>query len=299
MEDKHCFIIGLPNAGKSTFLAALWYSLFHCKNNKMKYSKLEGNLNYLKTLSNTWANVQVLNRTLPGEEKENLAITLERGDSQLRLNLPDRSGETFQSHYTNRKISKDLMAYIYKADAIMLFINVADVKDITYHSDMDSDILGEVEDETESKDENETNRTSEDEGDGTKHQAFLRDEKNDPMQVQIVDLLQFIETIRDEKSVKLGVILSAWDQLMGSEYESTPELFVKKKMSLLWQFLQSNHQLFKCEYWGISAQGGTLEPENVEKLQNYLDPTERIFVLANDGQKSKDITEPIDSLLGD
>lgn len=279
MEDKQCFIIGLPNAGKSTFLAALWYSLFHGKNNKLKYHKLEGNLAYLQKLSSNWANAQVLNRTIPGEEKENITLMLKRGDMEFELNLPDRSGETFQNHYTNRTMSEDLATYISESEAMMLFINTMDVKDITFHADLGSDLLGTGNDIT------------------TSHES--RDIKNDPMQVQLVDLLQFVEHIRKGEMIKLGVMLSAWDELIGSEYESAPESFVQKRMSLLWQFLRSNSQIFECQYWGVSAQGGKIEPENMDELLGYLDPTERIFLVNNNGQRSKDITEPIDCLLGE
>lgn len=279
MEDRRCFILGLPNAGKSTFLAALWYSLFHGKNNKLRYSKLDGNLTYLQKLSSTWANAKILNRTVPGEEKENISLLLEGGGQEFRLNLPDLSGETFRNHYTNRTMSKELAEYINEAEAVILFINTVDIKDILFHADFGSDLLGE--------------------GDNSLPSYEGRAVENDPMQVQLVDLLQFLEYIREGKLIKLGIMLSAWDEVVGSEYENKPELLVEKRMPLLWQFLKSNPQLFRCKYWGVSAQGGQLDVDGAEKLLEHSDPTDRIFLVNNDGQRSKDITAPIDCLLGE
>lgn len=280
MNDKRCFIVGLPNAGKTTFLAALWYSLVNSKNNILQLYKLTGNKKYLQSISEAWANVQKLSRTMPVAEKLNLEIALRCNDSLFTLNLPDLSGETFQNHYTERKMSKDIAEYIIEADAILLFINTTEVKDIIFHSDLDSDIIGESDEIP-------------------KVSTIIRDVKNDPMAVQLVDILQFIEELREKKCVKLGIMLSAWDEWTETEFERVPELFVQKKMSLLWQYLHSNSQIFQCQYWGISAQGGTMENGNDEILQNYFDQTERIFLIANDGSESKDITVPIFNLLGE
>lgn len=64
---------------------------------------------------------------------------------------------------------------------------------------------------------------------------------------------------------------------------------------MVWQYLFSNEQLFNCEFWGISAQGGDLADESVkEQMLDYENAIERIIVVNED---SNEITHDITVLL--
>ena len=117
------------------------------------------------------------------------------------------------------------------------------------------------------------------------------DEKYVHEQVQYVMLLQDISKIKKGK-IKIKVIISAWDAYKDAK---CPSNLLKNKLPLVWQYLFSNEQLFNCEFWGISAQGGDLADESVkEQMLDYENAIERIIVVNED---SNEITHDITVLL--
>lgn len=96
--NKNFFIMGAPNAGKSTYLAALWHSI----NQKgiatsLTLKKMTGDLQYLYQLEHKWLEIEQLERTVIGQEKTELVLLLTDGECELKLEFPDLSGETFQN----------------------------------------------------------------------------------------------------------------------------------------------------------------------------------------------------------
>jgi hypothetical protein len=271
---KKCFIMGLPNAGKTTYLAALWYCLNSAVNkNKLKLNAM-GNTKYLADLSKKWLNAKQLDRTKLGYENTNISIEIiDENKDIFNLKFPDLSGETFQNQYEKREISIELVEYITSADGIMLFINVSDIKGITYISEIPDDYR---------QDNNDPN-------------IIRNPRQDDPIQVQVIELLQFVNFLKNNQVTNLGIILSAWDLVKDIGIELTPEDYIKKEMNMLWQFLKSNSELFSTMYWGVSAQGGVLDND---KLLDFLEPMDRIIVVDNNGEICHDITLPIFKLVG-
>ena len=81
---KKCFIAGLPSAGKTTFLAALWNLINHDPDAKLKLNKIE-NGQYLASLSNKWANMEPLERTVPSGEQADISIKLEMSNIDNKI----------------------------------------------------------------------------------------------------------------------------------------------------------------------------------------------------------------------
>lgn len=274
---KKCFIAGLPSAGKTTFLAALWNLINHDSDAKLKLSKIE-NGQYLASLSNKWANMEPLERTVPSGEQANISIKLELPNkSTLDLQLPDLSGETFQSQYEMREISEEVMKYIEDADAVLFFINVNSIK-----------LLGLISEQSFLR-----SRTL-----ATNNDSVSRNPKeDDPIQIQVIELLQFILFIRKNKMLKIGFMFSAWDLIKSNLKDIKPEQFLEQQMNMLWQFCQSNGDIIKYQTWGISAQGGSFNEKDLLLDKEY--PYERIFVEGNDGYQGYDLTLPLYLLMGD
>lgn len=272
---KKCFIAGLPSAGKTTFLAALWNLINHDSDAKLKLNKIE-NGQYLANLSNKWVNMEPLERTVPSGEQANISIKLELPDKTIfDLQFPDLSGETFQSQYEMREISEEVVKYIEDADAVLFFINVNSIK-----------LLGLISEQT-----------------------FLRSctpatnivnrnpKEDDPIQIQVIELLQFILFIRKNKMLKIGFMFSAWDLIKSNLNNLKPEQFLEQRMNMLWQFCQANDDVIEYQTWGISAQGGSFNEKNLLLDKEY--PYERILVEGNDGYKGCDLTLALYLLMGD
>src|SRR5262249_23708390 len=86
-----------------------------------------------------------------------------------------------------------------------------------------------------------------------------------PGQVKLVDILQCVMEYSDRpKPLKIGVIVSAWDvieALAPYRGEQSPEQFLEQNVSLLYQYLGANPELFEVAVFGISALGGNLDSD--------------------------------------
>jgi hypothetical protein len=111
-----------------------------------------------------------------------------------------------------------------------------------------------------------------------------------PRQVQLVELLQFIAG-RDyfKPPFRLALVVSAWDKLKATGI--SPAKWFATQVPLLFQFVESNRNLFEYTIYGVSAQGG--DYGQADKLTE-MDPSERIDVVSSDGRNSShDLTEPL------
>ena len=271
--NKNFFIMGAPNAGKSTYLAALWHSI----NQKsiatsLTLKKMTGDLQYLYQLEHKWLEIEQLERTVIGQEKMQLILLLTDGECDLNLEFPDLSGETFQNIYETRELTVELYEKISKADVILYFINIENIFPAELISKLPSELRTE---------ENllESRKPSE----------------HDPTQVQVIDLLQIILEIKREP-IQLGIILSAWDLLENNE-SVNPKKFLEEKMSMLWQFIESNNNKLFTKVWGVSALGGKIE--DVDRLLSIEEPINRIKVVNEANMVSQDVTSIISELSGE
>ncbi len=286
MIKRSCFIMGLPGAGKTSFLAALWHSLLTNHSNLITLDKFEGDQSYLSTISKNWANGLTVSRTL----KRNFADSTiklklrQQNGNVFEVSFPDQSGETFQELYAERIIDNALMEYIQDSNSMLLFINF---KEEMYTPDLITAIPRHY-------------RTKDDTID---EKSFTeRVLRKDPTQVQLVDLLQFVKYIRSEEPIKLGIIISAWDLIVKDPdfCNKSPKELIKKKLPLLWQFIITNSMFFSTKYFGISAQGGDVEDPTIrDELLGKTDPCDRLIIVDEQKRIYKDITLPLTEIVGE
>ncbi len=270
--NKKLFIMGAPNAGKSTFLAALWHSINQKDvHTDLTLVKMTGDVNYLYGIGQKWLEVEDLERTVIGQEQESISILLTDGDIELELEFPDLSGETFQNVYENREMSIELKEKIENADALLYFINVDDIHSPEFISDVAPQYRQE----------------------GNKIEVRSAG-KDDPTQVQIIDLLQAILNIK--KKVNLGLVFSAWDLVEATE-SSDVNLFLKRNMNMLWQYLEANKNVYNTKFWGVSAIGGKIDES--ERLLEFDEPIKRIKVVNDKMVTSCDLTSIILEMSGE
>ena len=257
--DKKIFIMGAPNAGKSTFLGALWSSINQREvQTALTLKKMIGDSQYLYRLEQRWLEVERLERTVIGQEREKLSVLLTNGIDDLEIEFPDLSGETFQNIYENREMSFELKDMIKDADAILYFINVEDIHSPEFISDISSQLRQQG---------------------GTISKR--KPSEDDPTQVQVIDLMQIVLGIR-KKRTNMGIIFSAWDLVMQLEPIDVKSYLIKH-MNMLWQYLESNKKMICTQTWGVSAIGGKIE--DAEKLLNVEDPIRRIKIVNENNEK--------------
>lgn len=274
MKENKCFIMGLPNAGKTTFLAALWYVVNNGENDaQLELFRIEGNTNYLAKLSESWLECKPIDRTKRGEEKKEITIYLTDKKENYAIQFPDLSGETFQNWYVQRKIEESLAEKIKEANSILFFINVKDIVSPFLINKANQYLEPAIEEKTNIRNKIE----------------------HDPVCVQIIELLQFVSLIKKSERVKLGIVFSAWDLV--EKYSIRPEDYAKQELPLLWQFLEVNKSRLEVSYWGISALGGAIE--ETDKLLSYAHPYERLQVMDSAMIKSHDITSVIYKMIGE
>ena len=274
-SSSRFILIGLPATGKTSYLAALWYLVQHEQvAHKLMLDRLEGDNKYLNQISSAWLLCQPVPRTPTDSEKVVSMILKEVASGRtITVTFPDLSGESFSLQWTARQITTGYDNFLKTASGGVLFVSPEP------HKPARIDAAAPLVQEMNQADVN---------GDAhmVEWEASLA-----PRQVQLVELLQFIAA-RDyfKPPFRLALVISAWDKLKATGI--SPAKWFAKEVPLLFQFLESNRNLFEYTIYGVSAQGGEYTTET-EKLTE-VDPSERIRVVSSDGRiSSHDLTEPL------
>lgn len=277
MNTEKYFIMGLPAAGKTTYLAALWYVLDNSTDSSLKIKNYAGDHTYITNIANKWANVDELPRTQKSTEELKIELSLKSShDENITLAFPDLSGESFQDQYEDRVVKVKHAKLIKDCSGVFLFVHPDKIKEPFLISDIPTRIRNGITEDT-----------------STEKKTW--NPKEAPTQVQLVELLQFLTFLRNGQPVRLAIVVSAWDRIDKAQKDVTPEYFIKKRLPLLWQYLMSNSEYLSITYYGVSAQGGDLSES--EKLLEITNPCDRITIIDNEGNRFKDITLPISWIL--
>lgn len=276
MSEKSIIFSGLPESGKTTFLAALWFFIFSSTDDDdYTCDTLEdGELEYLNGISKNWASCEEVIRTNQNKIEE-VVINLKHklSEKSMSLLIPDMRGETFNSQFEHREWDEEFDTILDGAYGMLLFVDPRDKKNkprLIFKENQQYKVFEE---------------------------AMINDnppqswtEDLAPSQVKLVDFLQMIDFHKPNVLRKISVVVSCWDEL---ETEKDPEIWCKKEVPLLYQYLDSNDHLFDVKYFGVSAQGGSYEKTEAKDLLLQLeDPLQRIKV--TDGKlETNNILSPI------
>jgi hypothetical protein len=289
MSGKRAIVIcGLPESGKTTFLAALWHVVTAREiSTKLRLHSLrDGDATHLNEIAARWRNARVQERTKAGRTKLVSMDLTDGSSSVMRLTFPDVSGESYRRMWEERECDKE-MAHILSGDTgILLFVHgdridspewVTDVAALSTRMGLELPLVKPV----------------------PWHPRLA------PTQVQVVDLLQLLcAPPLGTPPRRLGIVLSAWDKV--APEGRTPTAFLAERMPLLDQWLKHAALAAPVCVFGVSAQGGDYEPdaevrtttpwspEQVETLRGLDRPSDRVLVVG-DGLPAEchDITEPI------
>jgi hypothetical protein len=277
--------MGLPETGKTTFLAAFWYLVDNKRSGaSMILEELHGDREYLNNIKEKWISFTRLERTrLVNEPVVSMKLVNNNEKKAIELFIPDLSGETYVNQWLKRGWTKKYQDLVIGSKGALLFIHPEKIIEPT-RIDQANPLVNEIVDE---------NAIEGDAKSGIQeHPDTLVewDPRMAPTQVQLVELLQFIEDFPETTfPFKLAIIISAWDLL--DILGISPEEWVKKELPLLHQYLFTNKNIFPYKIFGVSAQGWPYK-DNEVKVSACTEPADRIIIKC-DGYNGKDLTKPV------
>ena len=291
--------VGLPETGKTTFLAALWHvTESEDIQGSLRLEKISDEAKHLNNIRNEWLSLQRVTRTIPGQEQSvSLWLRDEKGEIG-EIAFPDLSGEEFQQAWKGRRWPRSYDELIAGARGLLLFIHPDTVKEPISIADLQK-LADAAFPEDAASDANEAILRD---SDKTVEPTEEWDAEKAPTQVQLVELLQFVhESSKSDFPIRLAVVISAWDVVAdkyGDRYagESGAERWLRDRLPYLDQFFRANAEFLIVRIYGVSAQGGDLSADR-EALQRFERTSERILTEGPDCIPH-DISEPIRWCLG-
>jgi hypothetical protein len=284
-------MMGLPEVGKTTFLAALWHLVESTEvSSALRLTRLEGVRDYLNKIRSDWMNCKPLERTLIGSERE-VFMDLQNTTTgrATRLMIPDLSGESFRLQWEKREWTREYHQLASAASGVLLFVHPRKVIEPTPISPATKAL-----EEILLKAIPGVERTEPFKPTASDEPLTTWTPDKSPTQVQLVELLQFLLAGPfSNRTFRLAIIVSAWDLLAN---QHSPKEWLSRRLPLFSQYVISNPDKFQYEVFGVSAQGGELVQSDTLLAKSR--PSERIMVIVGD-VVSHDITLPVQWVMGE
>jgi len=273
-------MVGLPGAGKSTFLAAFWHVLHSDEvPGALKLAGVTGDRTYLNGLAEKWRRCEELGRTPIGGEEVSMLVKNPGTSETTELFVPDMSGETFEVQWEARESSVDYAEKVAGVSGVLLFLHPDTTKE--------TDSIATANDVLTAWAEEPAKDCAKTKTDPKPWQA-----RHAPTQVKVVELLQFLTAHRDEPT-RVAILISAWDLVGG---KATAESWIGERLPLLSQYLKANAPTLPSRVYGLSAQGGDLGKDS-DALFEHAAPSKRIRITGPE-VTPHDITAPVKWLMG-
>lgn len=268
-------VAGLPKAGKTTFLAALWQGL---ESGEIPGSLRLGSIaqheqTYLNRIRDSWLKCEELQRTTMADEQAATVPFLAQDGQTEALVFPDLSGESFQNQWATRQWTREFAELADQCRGCLLFVNPEHVRGA--HSLADAHYANPA--------------AAAGDDSATPWEPSIA-----PTQVVLVDLLQALARRASTNGVlRLALVVSAWDIVKCEQF--TPDAWIARRLPLLSQYLAANGESLQLRIFGISALGGRLHSDR-DRLLQFTIPSDRVEVIC-DAHSSADITWPVRWLL--
>jgi len=239
--------------------------------------QLVGDRTHLNRIASDWEKCEEVPRTSTAAEVTvSMYLRESEGGSRSVVKFPDLSGESFSRQISHRTCERAYVEGLEGSGGILLFITANRVQDDVTIVDAASMYEG---------DKNSVEST----------EPVGWSPKMIPAQVQLVDLLQFLDHPPFRRGQRrVAVIVSAWDVV--AEPKPRPDAWVQREMPLLHQYLMSNINVLESQVYGVSAQGGDVHSAADKENLLKLTPSKRIACVSVNGS-SHDLSGPIHWLM--
>lgn len=274
--EKKCFIAGLPDAGKTTYIAALW-DIIKRRNTELElqFTTNPDNATYLNEIWDYWVSMKKIERSKnPVPDDITINVKRKTDGEELILDIPDFMGEQFQ-RVIDHTLPESIQNWIAQSDRMLFLINKL------------SDAL---------KDDLEDDPVQADAIDRTKEKEAAPRLAPERMLFasQNMMVLKYIASRTKMKKVAIG--LSAWDVKMKEGL--SPEEFLKRKSPVLYNFIK--YHFNECIFFGVSAQGFDYKymEQRGEEMRQRARNSDRAFVVFDkEKDPSPDLTKPLNYLI--
>jgi GTPase SAR1 family protein len=283
IEEREILVMGLPAAGKTTFIAALWHVVSSKEvPSELQMQELQPSRDHLNDIAKRWRECAPVGRTILGKDRS-VTMNLETLDRMrsFHLTLPDTSGEAFQRMFENRRWSASFGAAVERSVALMFFIHPDALVPPQRIDDGVEEAVDIMEGIGEHSDNTTTATVAEDSQPWEPNRASP--------QAKILDLLQLVIRAKGAQPFRVAIIISAWDLVKNEKL--TPEPWLEKRAPLVWQFLNAHKDKRPYAVFGISAQGNDYA-KHANELREFIRHSDRISVVSEHAT-TNDITKPL------
>ena len=266
MNEEYILIVGLPAAGKSSFIGALSYVLSHHQGKALVQTG-DNTDPYVASLGESWMSMRPIERS-HATDHDKLAFEVKKEDGEpFKLILPDFMGESLQ-RVIEHKEKKELQDWYKHTQSVFL-------------------LMREVRSEFVKEDSPESDDTA---NKGVMLKPLTIDQIS--YQARNIMLLKYLRSQMSLKHLVIGI--SAWDKV---KTKKKPMDYLKSKMPAFYNYIMQIWPEAQC--YGISAQGGEYkdDADYIDDMQEKAEKGERAFIVGDDSIPNNDITIPLAELI--
>ena len=122
MSYPRLLMIGLPESGKSTYLAALFHTLRQDDARPLKLRELPDEREYLIGLESKWLALEPIRHSAHVGPKRVVMPITDANGAALELDIPDVNGEEFQYAWEHGGFNEPVVELLTDAAGLLLFV---------------------------------------------------------------------------------------------------------------------------------------------------------------------------------
>lgn len=268
-QINKCLVVGLPETGKSSYLAAFWIvERDGVTGHVLSFNKRPDNTTYLDAIGNNWLAQEVINRSSTIEKELIFNLKHKESGSVIELAIPDFKGERYKRVLQN-EIPSEIDKWLKECNGVLFFL--PPTRERVFNEEMGVEPKGEEE---------------------VKNAIDFNVDEIEPW-IQNIELLKFLH---DEKGdVKISFCVSKWDKLISKNI--TVHKWIEQEHLFFHTYVK--HHFSNVKFFGVSAQGldyGQRGDLTEDKVSELTDEGKRAYI-SSGTDKDYDITKPLAWLL--